>query len=196
MPYTTPRTWTTSETVTAAMMNEQVRDNTAYLKTQMDIADRRQVIDNVTADGSSISGTTSETLMWSYQIPAGTVAATGMVRLIAYFASVNFSATGTLRLRLGGTAAATDGTVVASYSFASVGGTNYRRIEAVVKNQGSVSSQRAISALSGDQAADGDMQTAAIDMSSAQYLKLTYQPGHASDSAQFYQATLEVLTAV
>jgi hypothetical protein len=31
MAWTTPRTWTTGETVTAAMLNEQVRDNENYL---------------------------------------------------------------------------------------------------------------------------------------------------------------------
>jgi hypothetical protein len=36
MAYTTPRTWTTGETVTAAMMNTHVRDNTAYLKVEYD----------------------------------------------------------------------------------------------------------------------------------------------------------------
>lgn len=36
MAWTTPRTWTTSETVTAAMMNAHVRDNLAYLKVYAD----------------------------------------------------------------------------------------------------------------------------------------------------------------
>lgn len=36
MAYTTPRTWTTGETVTAAMMNTHVRDNIAYLKDEYD----------------------------------------------------------------------------------------------------------------------------------------------------------------
>jgi hypothetical protein len=38
MPWTSPRTWTTGETVTAAMMNEQVRDNSAYLKDEIEKA--------------------------------------------------------------------------------------------------------------------------------------------------------------
>ena len=36
MGWTTPRTWTTGETVTAAEMNTHVRDNDAYLKTEVD----------------------------------------------------------------------------------------------------------------------------------------------------------------
>lgn len=36
MGWTTPRTWTAGELVTAAMMNEQVRDNEIYLKAHVD----------------------------------------------------------------------------------------------------------------------------------------------------------------
>jgi len=38
MAWTTPRTWVTGEVVTAAMMNEQVRDNEDYLKAHVDAA--------------------------------------------------------------------------------------------------------------------------------------------------------------
>ena len=34
--FTAPRTWTTGELVTAAQMNEQVKDNEVYLKTEVD----------------------------------------------------------------------------------------------------------------------------------------------------------------
>ena len=37
MAYVAPRTWTTGELVTAAMMNQDVRDNITYLKTQTDL---------------------------------------------------------------------------------------------------------------------------------------------------------------
>lgn len=36
MAWTTPRTWTAGEVVTATMMNEQVRDNLTYLKDHVD----------------------------------------------------------------------------------------------------------------------------------------------------------------
>lgn len=36
MAWTTPRTWTAGEVVTASMMNEQVRDNLSYLKDHVD----------------------------------------------------------------------------------------------------------------------------------------------------------------
>ena len=38
MSWTSPRTWVDTELVTAAMMNEQVRDNETYLKTASDLA--------------------------------------------------------------------------------------------------------------------------------------------------------------
>lgn len=36
MAWTTPRTWTAGEVVTASMMNEQIRDNMTYLKNHVD----------------------------------------------------------------------------------------------------------------------------------------------------------------
>lgn len=39
MAWSAPRTWTTGETVTAAIMNAHVRDNLTYLKTQQDLDD-------------------------------------------------------------------------------------------------------------------------------------------------------------
>ncbi|KKN16961.1 hypothetical protein LCGC14_0970780 [marine sediment metagenome] len=36
MPYVAPRTWTTGELVTAAMMNQDVRDNIVAVKAQVD----------------------------------------------------------------------------------------------------------------------------------------------------------------
>lgn len=39
MAWTAPRTWTTAEIVTAAMMNEQVRNNELYLKGETDKLD-------------------------------------------------------------------------------------------------------------------------------------------------------------
>jgi len=39
MAYTTPRTWTAGETVTAALMNTHLRDNIAYLKAEIESND-------------------------------------------------------------------------------------------------------------------------------------------------------------
>ena len=39
MAYTTPRTWTAGENVTAAQLNEQIKDNVTYLKTETDKLD-------------------------------------------------------------------------------------------------------------------------------------------------------------
>ena len=54
MAWTTPRTWTTGELVTAAQMNEQVRDNETYLKDQFN-----------TASGHDHDGSDSKQIAWS-----------------------------------------------------------------------------------------------------------------------------------
>lgn len=54
MAWTTPRTWTTGELVTAAMLNEQVRDNSAYLKAQFD-----------TTTGHDHDGADSKVIAWN-----------------------------------------------------------------------------------------------------------------------------------
>lgn len=55
MAYTAPRTWATSELVTAAMLNEQVRDNEIYLK---------DAIDN-TSTGHDHDGVDSKQIAWA-----------------------------------------------------------------------------------------------------------------------------------
>lgn len=54
MAWTTPRTWTTNELVTAAMLNEQVRDNENYLKDRF-----------APASGHDHDGTNSKTIPWT-----------------------------------------------------------------------------------------------------------------------------------
>lgn len=53
--WTTPRTWVTDEVVTAAQMNEQVRDNTTYSKEMGENASIGVVFDGGGADVSSDS---------------------------------------------------------------------------------------------------------------------------------------------
>jgi hypothetical protein len=52
MSWTTPRTWTTNELVTAALMNTHIKDNSDYLKARMPITH--------TANASSATTTASE----------------------------------------------------------------------------------------------------------------------------------------
>lgn len=61
MAWTTPRTWTTGELVTAAMMNEQLRDNENYLK---------DAVANTTT-GHDHDGSDSKLIAWT-NMPAAT----------------------------------------------------------------------------------------------------------------------------
>lgn len=61
MAWTTPRTWTTSELVTAAMLNEQVRDNSNYLQA---------ALENVTT-GHDHDGVDSKQIAWA-NLPVAT----------------------------------------------------------------------------------------------------------------------------
>lgn len=61
MTWTTPRTWVTSELVTAAMLNEQVRDNANYLAA---------TLENVTT-GHDHDGADSKQIAWA-NMPAAT----------------------------------------------------------------------------------------------------------------------------
>ena len=54
MSWTTPRTWTTGELVTAAQLNEQMRDNETYLKDQFNIS-----------TGHDHDGTDSKVIPWA-----------------------------------------------------------------------------------------------------------------------------------
>lgn len=69
--WTTPRTWVSGETVTSAMMNEQVRDNLNVLATAP-----RVVAVNVTPAGTLSGGDVTQTLML-YTIPAATLTTSG-----------------------------------------------------------------------------------------------------------------------
>lgn len=97
MAWTSPRTWTTGETVTAAMMNEQVRDNSAYLKGDLDakfpvtpantdfFTDDKIYSGRVAGTGSGIKLPTG----WSI-----TKLATGKYRINHTMGTANFTFTG------------------------------------------------------------------------------------------------------
>lgn len=82
MAYTTPRTWTTDELITAAMFNEQVRDNAAYLK---DVYDTLVAHDHDGVDAAQIPWAnlpTLTTVTWIPGITAIYQLTTGVAALI------------------------------------------------------------------------------------------------------------------
>lgn len=192
MPYTTPRTWTTGETVTAAMLNEQVRDNENYLKTQMDIADREQIIDVITAT-TTLTGVTTEQTAYTFSLPGGSLGSTGMIRLKLYgvFTEATGGQTDTFRFKYGAT-------TLVSVVGASNASAQAVEITFVLKGNGATNAQLGVAKV--DFAVvtvdAGGTGTSAIDSTTAQNVVVTYQSTNASASFVVYMATLAVLPAV
>lgn len=103
MAWTTPRTWTTGETVTAAMGNEQWRDNASYLKTE---ADKHVSLDVVTADVEVVNSA-AKTALWTFTLPANTLGSANQVEFEAWLSCYNYytnpSGAITLAVEYGGT---------------------------------------------------------------------------------------------
>lgn len=190
MAWTTPRTWTTGETVTAAMLNEQIRDNGNYLKTQSDIADYEQIKDVVTADGSVVSNTTVETAVWTYNLPANSLSTNKAVR-VWFYGALQLTGTDsvTFRLNYGGT---TIGSCTISTEYAATRGL---LLIGVLRANAATNAQR------GMLWADGltpTLATSAVDSTAAQNIIMTVQFGGAATTKNFtlYMATAELLAAV
>ena len=80
MAWTTPRTWVSGETVSATLMNAQIRDNLNLLKTEITdngaILARKKVFADVTSR-SSPSGAVAAWGATAQTIPGGTLASAG-----------------------------------------------------------------------------------------------------------------------
>ena len=63
MAWTTPRTWAVNEQLTAALMNQQVRDNLSYLKSTIDSIKEIHASGYATKDDAwSVTGTTYQAI--------------------------------------------------------------------------------------------------------------------------------------
>lgn len=96
MAWTTPRTWTTSELVTAAIMNAHVRDNFNYLASideANDLANSRTFTNTSFADLDALTGGSGSLAACAVSVVTGTRA---LVHICA--ASVSSSGTGTTAL--------------------------------------------------------------------------------------------------
>lgn len=93
--WTSPRTWVTSEVVTAATMNTHVRDNLAALE---------RVLDRDMTD-ATVANTVTETSVYLKTIPANTIGATGSLRIVIAGQTTRGQTSGSLtgRLKFGGT---------------------------------------------------------------------------------------------
>jgi len=79
--WTAPRTWTTSELVTASIMNTHVRDNLLYLKENVDPTPQCLNTDEVTRNNGGVA----ETDLSTYLLTAGKLATDGdKLRMVAW----------------------------------------------------------------------------------------------------------------
>lgn len=91
MAWTTPKTWADNELVTAALMNEQVRDNMAYLKIASDTAFNHFTCSSNTAYTTTTSGSFSDIDATNL---AGSLTTTGGPVLIGVSGNWKVSGTG------------------------------------------------------------------------------------------------------
>ena len=111
MAWTTPRTWSPGETVTAALMNAHVRDNLNVLKTNIadngdvDISSQLAAIPEVlTKTAAEVQATTAETNFLNYTVPANTLSADGqMLRAILEGVTAANANNKTFKVYFGGT---------------------------------------------------------------------------------------------
>jgi len=135
MGWTTPRTWVTGAVLTAAQMNEQIRDNQNYLKEHMDVADRRKVLNCVTLD-RTITGT-NEQQLYGFTVPGGTLGSTGALRLVLAGVS-NHLYDATFKIYYGSTLV---GTILAPGAHT---GPQVFQLEFIMHGNGSVNSQHCL----------------------------------------------------
>lgn len=111
MGWTTPRTWSPGETVTAALMNAHVRDNLTVLKTNIadngdiDISSQLAAIPEVlTKTAAQVDALTSETNFINYTVPANTLSADGqMLRAVLEGVMAANANNKTVKVYFGGT---------------------------------------------------------------------------------------------
>lgn len=182
--WTPPRTWVTSELVTASLLNQHLRDNLLYLKDQLDDTTVRVYVDTT----SRSNGTTVETDLGSYAVPAADTTTSppgGLYEdgqafyLKAFGTFANTVNTKTYRLYVGTGA----GGVTTTLDATATAGVDPWVVEATVRRVGSASEKIFIRFTK--QAGAGTDKifyaTATVDLTAAWTLKLTGQSSAASN---------------
>lgn len=179
MAYTTPRTWITGETVTAAMLNEQVRDNESYLKAERD----KSYIVSMSLTETAVSNTSSETTLHSFTLPGNTLGSDGMIEFQMYLGLAN---------NIGSNKTVTFNLVYATTNIGTVTtGLNNTfsptyALSGMIKAVGATNSQKGVLFVNGQHDTNtvtaGGAGTSAVDSTANQTLKLTVQFNAASAS--------------
>jgi len=187
MGWTTPRTWVTGAVLTAAQMNEQIRDNENYLKEHIDIADRRKVLDCVTTD-RTITGT-AEQQLYGFTVPGGTLGATGALRLdIACVHQISQDQNATFKIYYGSTLVGS----ILVYGIHT--GPKVSRLEFIMTGAGSVSAQHCLWRMINDYTNTGGYNISVTENSNnALLLAVNVVLGYASDWVTLHYAVLNSL---
>jgi hypothetical protein len=164
MSWVTPRNWSSSEVVTASMMNQHVRDNLQFLYDRLVSV---RLVTNTTPVSNSGSG---ETDLITYSVPGGTLAGDGQsLSVLAWGTITSNSALKTIKFKWGGTVLTPFNATTASIGD--------WWISAVIVRLGATS-QHVIQSGGGNGGASGvggDFATAAETLSGSVTLKLTGQ---------------------
>lgn len=194
MAWTTPRTWSPGETVTAALMNAHVRDNMNVLKTNIadngdinlgsQLANRPSVL---TKTAAAINATTSETDFLNYSVLSNTLASDGQVLRATVEGVMAANANNkTIKVYFGG--AQVGGTITVANS-----GVPWRLV-IHVHRRGAAS--QVITWTFTYSAGNGtmiDRATLTKDLTASQALKVTGQSGTALGDVVFDSAVVELL---
>ncbi len=129
---------------------------------------------------SSVTGTTSETTLYSLVVPGGTIKANGALAVNAIFSMTGSTNSKTLKVKLGGTALWTT-TITASATVS-------QSIGSVIRNRNSQSSQVSYAG-----SASSAIVTASIDTTINQTLEITGTLALASETITLESVIVEVL---
>lgn len=107
MAWTAPRTWVTGEVVTASMLNEQIRDNMAYMPAGPSVSVKRSTNQSI-ASSASFAAVTFDVeeedthAMWSAGTPTRIICPSGFngLYLAIFHAGISVNATGQRGVRL------------------------------------------------------------------------------------------------
>lgn len=141
---------------------------------------------NVVTSPTSVSNTTSETTLYTFSIPGGTLGTNRMLLLRTFMTSTHFNAAGTLRFKYGAT-------TLVTLSFPSTAGVRTYMIDLMLRANGATNAQVALGCIFGSMTA-GASGTANEDSTANRNLVMTWQYSAAvAETTTLHGAVLELL---
>lgn len=135
--------------------------------------------------GSALTGTTAETEIGTYTLPAGMLGATGMVRVTAFYSMVGTAGTKAPRIKFGGN------NFVANSNAAAVLSQNL--IGLVINKTAATQTATALGSATGLGAVASSSLSFAVDTTAPVVIQFTGQLGSAADSMTLDRYIIEVV---